>query len=257
MSDRNEESKVLRKIRELEKRLKRVERSSEYALDDQLFVGVAISLLLFFMTVPLRDVSLFLQSLFSFMDEQTALTTSNGIKFVGTFFTLLSTIARYYGAVTDGVTSKNYRGWSITFSIMGWDLFLLILTMNVTFSLGIFIQLPWISIPIGSLVLFFVYLAMTFVEKRILNFYVSKGMILKICKTIVISLYFFSLAASLYISYVITLFLSLIGIYVSGNLYFFLWVVCFLILGISLNYLDAKKSKRKTIQTKKYSSRKD
>jgi len=179
-SDEVNHENIDERLQEIEKKLTRIEKESRVGLDDQLFYGLVLSFLLFFLAIPLPDVTNFLLASFPF-DPPTASNVALGLKNAFVVLLLLSVVFRYYAAVKLG---KGHRLWSILFLFVAFDLFV----WNLAFALGnplvpppgYTVESAFFSLSVTYIVLLVIYLLIgKFAESRILGFYAKRELILK------------------------------------------------------------------------------
>jgi hypothetical protein len=179
------------RLQEIEKKLTRIERESRVGIDDQLFFGLVLSFLLFFLAVPLPDVTNFLLASFK-LDPGAASNVALGLKNAFVVFLLLSVVFRYYAAVK---LAKGHRLWSILFLFIAFNLFV----WNLVFAIGnplvppsgYTIENSFVSLSAAYIVLFVIYLLIgKLVESKILGFYAKKELISKKYVTPIASAFF-------------------------------------------------------------------
>jgi len=179
-------SEIEDRIKNLEERIKKMEKKSFLSAEDQLFFSVVFSLLIVFVTLPFNQLASLLEQVFGF-SQSLALLIAERIKIVGIVSMLFSSITRYCGAVSGENSSKRFRFYSVFSFVIGFDILLLmVVTSAFPFEILVFSEkgASWqlytkLTIPLGSLILIPVYIAVIYLEKKILIFYKSKDLILK------------------------------------------------------------------------------
>ena len=105
LDEKKKINEILEKVKGLEAEIKGQKtdsiNESLRSNEDQLFFGVIITLLVFFVTLPINDVSSFLQSIFN-VKQDIAVSNAGYIKYTGIVAFLVSTLLRYCAVVTVG-----------------------------------------------------------------------------------------------------------------------------------------------------------
>jgi len=174
MTEQDEEKEIVKRIKNLEKKISKLEKESRIGLEDQLFFGVVISVALFVITLDLNGLTSFFQSVIK-LSYTDSLQLSETIKNISIAFLISSSVLRYYGAIRP---HKGARLSSFLCLIMGLDFFLILFVVNALkgFSIEVF---PF-TLPFSLIALLFIYLAMgKFIERRIIKFYAERGLVLK------------------------------------------------------------------------------
>lgn len=193
MSEKLTAEELLGKLDKIEKKLAKMERDSKVGLEDQLFFGMVLSLLLFLIALPFTEITALFQNVFLF-DSITASNSSNFIRNTFVLLLLASIVLRYFGAVSP---HKGARLLSILCFLASFNIFLLNFLPNLTLNFSVEIRL--IAVPLSYFSLVVIYGVMgTYVEPKILSFYADRGFVLKRYAQPIISLLFLSLAVSLY-----------------------------------------------------------
>jgi len=229
MTEQKEMKKLIEKIKELESKIVRLEKESRTGLEDQLFFGVIISLVVFIITLPLTEVTSFFHN-FTGFSLDLASSTAESVRYSGLLCLILASATRYYGAVSDPRTSKRFRLHSLLFLIMGWDFFLFIFVVNA--SLNVAWSLGPMSLPVASIILFFTYFLMIFFERKAQNFYASRELIFKKDVDPIVSKSFLALTMGFYIAFVVEYFAILRGMQFSAERFMSVWIVSFILLVI-------------------------
>lgn len=168
-SDEVFEKNIDEKLQDIEKKLAKINKESRVSTDDQLFFGLVLSFLLFFLAVPLPDVTSFFQTTFG-LSGTDASTLALGLKNSTVFFLLLSLAFRYYAALK---FHKGSRLWSILFLLTAFELFLWNLFLSLRSQISGLIGNPPESLYVASLLSY----AMSFLSYSLMAKYVeSKGL---------------------------------------------------------------------------------
>ena len=175
-SNNSEKEELLDKLRELENKIDSIKKNSLIDNEDQLFFGVIISLLILFITLPIGDLVLYLQSSFT-LNYNDALNVAQTIRYLGIGAFLFSAFTRYYAVVGNQSNSRKYRYASLE-GLMFAIAFILIVTLaNLTLALS---SLPRsIAVTISIISILSVLLLLNIVERKILDIYVSRALITK------------------------------------------------------------------------------
>jgi hypothetical protein len=213
-SNEGEVDEVLTEIKALKKRLKQIEKASRRDVDDQLFFGIVFSFLLLFITIPTSDVVLFLEKLG--VPLEYAPQTTNGIKAIGIGSMLISSLFRYQGALLDKRTSMKKRYHSIASMFFGFYFMLFLIVANTSTQLILSLGGMWISMPLPLLGL--IYFVLGFFERKILEFYNSKNLIMEKDTKSDISIAFSVLSFSLFSSIILVNQVSIFVPFLSGEL---------------------------------------
>lgn len=176
MSPHRDDDTVNEKLEDIDGKLKDIEKAFKSSSEEQLFFGIAFSLLVLFITLPMNDAVNFLQNLFS-LSYDLATKSAIGIRAVGIVFALAASLLRYYGSMCREHTSKRMRLFSILSLLMGFEFFIFIIGQNTFW--GIAIRTTWVIIPLGTLLMTIVFGFIFLLEKRMLDFYVSKRLIIR------------------------------------------------------------------------------
>jgi len=241
-SDEVNQESIHERLQEIEKRLAKIERESRIGTDDQLFFGLVLSFLLFFLAVPLPDIASFLVTNFGLSDAG-ASNVALGLKNVFVLFLLLSVAFRYYAALK---LNKGFRLWSILFLLIAFDLFLWNLVPNLgsTISLGNTTESRFASISFSYIVLFAIYSFMArFIESNGLKFYANRELLSKRYAKPIVSAFFMSFSGSAVIATLLVEmaffgFGTLLSVQLQNNIFFLSFVVC---LFIYLGFLRKEK----------------
>jgi len=167
---------IIEKLKDIENKIDRQKKESFASGEDQLFFGVIISLLVLFVTLPINDMALFLQSVFN-VKQDIALTNAGYIKYLGIVFFLVSSLTRYCAVVSDHNVSKKFRYASFEALWLGLNIIILNITINLITTLSLQIGLSGLSITF--LILTVIFVGMHLLERYILKIYAQKGLILK------------------------------------------------------------------------------
>jgi hypothetical protein len=228
-----EDNRILEKLKHIENRLRRIEEDAQHGIEDQFFFGIVFSLLLLFITLPTTELASFLESFrfleISLFSSDLAAKTAEGVRYFGILFMLLSALLRYHGALSEKRLSKSERYYSIFFFLMGLEFLIFIFGMNVSSVLSV--QIGSVNVEFGIFVLGIAFLTMVKIEKKILNFYASKGLIHKkhtepdISKTlsaIIFTIFGTPILAQMTLVYLFSfLEISLIGVQITYIVYSF------------------------------------
>jgi len=227
-----QENELIKRIKNIEKKLAEIERESKVGLEDQLFFGLIVSLALFVMTLPLTDLASFFQNVIK-LENTVAWNLSETIRNTTIVSLLLSILLRYYGAVKP---HKGARLWSFLCLIISLDFFLL--TFLPTLTLNLAVEVRAVAFPLSHIALFFIYTLLgKFVESRIILFYARRGFVLKRYAKPIVSFLFASLSACVYMTSVVQL-LALIFFNVSLNevQVWFVYILAYIFL-VGIGYL--------------------
>jgi len=221
----NEETnkELIERIKKMERKLDKVEKSSRIGLEDQLFFGFIISLVVFLLSLPLTEVVSFFQNVTKFgleLATNTAETTRN----TGLLCLFLASVARYYGAISKPRVSKRYRLWSLRCLLMGWNFFLFFFVTNACINASL--MFGGMEIPIASVVLAGAYAIMLFLEKKALRFYASRELVFKKDVKETVSWVFLGLTSSFYIAFVVEFVVTIMGMPFSSERFVAVWLGC-------------------------------
>jgi hypothetical protein len=182
----NQEKKideVIKKLNDLEEEVKSQKTDSlaesVKVAEDQLFFGLIIALLIFFINLPVNALASFLQSVFVWSQSGTALTNATDIKYLGIAFFLFSSLARYATVVTyhEQEISKKFRYASFESWWLGLDMIILITTINLFATLTHFLGLSGLAVTL--FILTFIFLGMSVLERKVLKYYVHQNLMLE------------------------------------------------------------------------------
>ena len=165
---------LLKKIKSLERRLKKIERDSRIGLEDQLFFGLVVSITLLLISVRSTELATLFEYLWK-LPIETALSMAEQIRNFGIVSLVSASILRYYGAVKP---HKGARLASFECLIGSFNFFLFIFVPRLLSNVLVIFEL--LSFQLALFGLFLVYLTMgLFVEGKILRFYKEKKLIPK------------------------------------------------------------------------------
>jgi hypothetical protein len=221
----NEETnkELIERIKKMERKLDKFEKSSRIGLEDQLFFGFIISLVVFLLSLPLTEVVSFFQNVTRFSLDL-ATNTAQTTRYSGLGCLFLASVMRYYGAMSKLRVSKRYRLWSLRFLVMGWDFFLFFFVTSACVNASLIFG--GMEIPIASLVLTGVYVAILFLEKKALRFYASRELIFKKDTQETVSWAFLALTFSFYIAFVVEFVVTIRGMPFSSERFIAVWLGC-------------------------------
>lgn len=195
-----QENELVKRIKNIEKKLAEIERESKVGLEDQLFFGLVVSLALFVMTLPLTDLASFFQNVIG-IKNTTAWSLSETIRNATIVSLLLSILLRYYGAVKP---HKGARLLSFLCLIVSLDSFLFAFLPTLTLNLAV--EVRTLAFPLSHIALFFIYFLLgRFVESRLISFYAKRGFVLKRYAKPIVSFLFACLSACLYTALIVQL----------------------------------------------------
>lgn len=184
------------KLQGIDGRLRSIERALKSSAEEQLFFGIAFSLLVLFITLPMNDVISFLRNILP-LSYDLAAKSAIGIRGVGIVFALSASFLRYYGSMCGEQTCKRTRYFSILSLLMGFEFFILIVGQNTFY--GIAVRTPLASISFGTLLMTIIFAIIFLFEKRMLDFYTSRRLIIKSEAVPVVSLFFLFLTAAMFV----------------------------------------------------------
>jgi hypothetical protein len=226
------EDEMLEKIKELENKIDSQKTESLRSNEDQLFFGVIISLLVLFVTLPITDISSFLESVFK-VNQDIALTDAGYIKYVGIIAFLVSTLTRYCAVVSELDVSKKFRYASFEALWLGLNIIILTITINLFTTLSP--QFGLLGLTITFLILTLIFLGMLLLEGYILKIYVSKELILKKHSFPYASLVLLSTVLGIEIAYVVEIFAMIFGVPFSIPRFLLVYIIVeALIISLSL-----------------------
>src|SRR4030067_2978197 len=207
MQDDNVNSEISTELREIKDELRKLEKQSRFGSDDQFFFAFSFSLLILFLTLPLNDLVIFLQTFG--LTGTLAASTANGIRTIGIVTALIASFMRYYGTMCGERGCKVKRFQSIIALLTGFWFFIFIIGVNSLSGLTLVTSL--VAIPLGIAALIAVYGGLFFLEKRLLVFFAAKNLIQKSDVTPVASPFFVFICTSYYFSFVVAVLVSLIA----------------------------------------------
>jgi hypothetical protein len=161
----------LERLKRIERKVNKLRRESSAGLEDQLFFGVIISLVIFAVTLSISDIASFFQS-FIILSNTQAETFSQTVKYTAILCLILSGLFRYYGAVRP---HKGARLWSLLSLIFWTDLFLLILFTYLANDFPKEIRILPLSVFLFALFCIYLLLGGLF-EGKMVKFYAKKGL---------------------------------------------------------------------------------
>jgi hypothetical protein len=161
-------------IKKLEKKIAKLEEESRTSVEDQLFFGVIISLVVFVLELDIPEVVSLFQTAGFTLD--TASSIALGVRNVTLLCLIAASATRYYGVVSGKMKSRTYRLRSLQCLIMAWNFFIFLFTVN---ALSDIISLGSISLPVALFIMLVAFLLMKYLEKKILSFYASRKLIFK------------------------------------------------------------------------------
>jgi len=240
----NNNENVIKKLEEIENRLKTIEAHYLPDLDDALFFGAVFSLLVLFVTLEEGQVSSFLQNTL-FFNPVSASQSAFTVKYWGAALALLASALRYYGALNrdQECKSKKFRLLSILSMIVCAELLIFIFFVNI--GTNIIKSLPILSLLDLEFRMFLLALFYRFVawkpEQRLLDFYASRNLIPKMEAQI--SHVFFLITSASYIALCITYVFAWLGIqrYVEVFITSYL-ALCLLFLCLFVRRVNVKKT---------------
>jgi len=171
-----ENKEIIDKLKDLDSKIDRLKKEAFVGLEDQLFFGVIIALLILFVTLPINDLGVFFQNTFG-LGQDEALNVAGTIRYLGIVIFLVSTLARYYAVISNQNTAKRSRHLSIEMLILAFNTIVLVVVVNLVPIFGIYIGPFGLSMALFVLVI--LYIIMIPLEKRILKIYANKGFIFK------------------------------------------------------------------------------
>ena len=176
VEDKKTKDEILERLKQIEDKIDSQKQESLASDEDQLFFGVIISLLVLFVTLPINDLTSFLQSVFS-VDQSIASTNAGYIKYLGIIFLLASTLTRYCAVVSDPDASKKFRYASFEALWLALDIIILNIIINLITTLSLQIGLSGLSVTF--LILTSIFIGMRVLEEYILKVYARKGLIME------------------------------------------------------------------------------
>jgi hypothetical protein len=176
MPSRKKDDDVGEELRNIEGRLRTMEKASKSSSEDQLFFGISFSLLILFVTLPMSDTAVFLENVFG-LSSFLAIPTASGIRILGIIFSLGASLARYYGSMCGEQKCKGMRFLSILLLTMGFEFFMFIIWQNILFGMTLNTGNRVATFSIGTLVLAVALCFVSYLEGRMFDFYASKGLV--------------------------------------------------------------------------------
>lgn len=236
-NDADDNGDVSRKLQDIESTLRKIERQSKFGSEDQFFFAVSFSLVVLFITLPMNEAVAFLKSTFVLSDAL-ATSTANGIRVIGIMTALVASLLRYYGSMCSDRVCKEKRVQSILALLFGFWFFIFIIgsaELN-----GIILTTIRVTIPMGMAILAVFYFAVSFIERRILRFYASKGLIQKYETTPIASASFAFICCSYYFTFVLAV---LASIFLTNNSFAvsIIWSISFAVFFTMLEFLFLRK----------------
>ena len=167
---------ILEKLKDIENKIDCQKKETFASGEDQLFFGVIISLLVLFVTLPISDMTSFLQSVFA-VNQGVALTNAGYLKYLGIVFFLVSSLTRYCAVISNQNLSRKLRFVSFEALWLGLNIVIFTVTINLVTTLSLQIGLLGLSVTFFVLTLIFV--GMFLLERYILKVYAKKELVLK------------------------------------------------------------------------------
>jgi len=176
LSPQYDDDDIGQELREIDDKLRSLEKTARSSSEEQLFFGIAFSLLIVFLTFPTNDLASLLQN-FLPLSPDLAIPSATGIKGIGVLFALGASIFRYYGSMCGEHRCKDMRLYSIYSLWMGFNFFILIIGMNIISGIRIWTSL--VTNSVGLFVLTAIFFTSFLIEKRMLNFYATKHLVFR------------------------------------------------------------------------------
>jgi len=241
MSEQDEIKELIKRIKNLESKIAKLERESRMGLEDQLSFGVIVSLVVFFLALPLDQVTSFFQNSVT-LSLDTSSRIAESVRNTGLLFLISASASRYYAAVSGQRSSKKYRLYSLQCLIMAWNFFILLFGINVTSDASL--VLGSMSLPVVSIALVIVYYLMILFEKKALNFYASKEFIYKKDVKANVSKAFLLLAACYYFAFVGEVIAITSGMNFSAERFISVWILSTLLITLLLTIAQRIRSQK-------------
>ena len=253
MTEQDETKELIKRIKNLESKIVKLEKESRMGLEDQLSFGVIISLVVFILALPPDEVTSFFQN-FVGLSFDTASEIAQGVRNTGLLCLVLASATRYYGAVSGQRVSKRFRYLSLQCLTAAWNFFLLIFVMFASFDASF--MLGPLSVPVASIILIAVYSIMIFFENRILKFYASREFIFKKDVNPIVSKVFLLVTAGYYFAFVVEFIAIIKGMSFSSERFVAMWLLLPLLIILLRVIAERRKKAKKRITRERKSEKK-
>lgn len=234
-----EDNDLVKRIKNLQRKVNRIDREMKVGTEDQLFFGVVVSVTVFLITLSLSDIAAFIQSATS-VDYSVALTLSTNLKNAAFSLLVLSATLRYYAALKP---HKGARLFSFLTLLSALDIFLLLFFPMLSFNIGSEAKVIVFILSYALLTAIFIVQG-RFFESKVILFLADRGCVHKKYAKPIVSFLFACASGGVYI-YVTVLFLMQVVFQVRvGQIQnLVLFFVCYVLFAVTGYILFLRRQK--------------